>query len=115
MRGLLVLFAIVFGMLAITISVANSTKTTTYQNVKIQDKQQQQLIKGSGNDMRTEIRYLVITDKGTFVCESNLLQGKFNNSDLFWRLKVDSTYSEIKVSGFGKGFLFDYQNLMEIK
>lgn len=115
MKKLLVLFAITFGILVTLISVANSTKTTTYQNVKIQDKQQQQLIKGSGSDMRTEIRYLVITDKGTFVCESNLLQGKFNNSDIFWRLKVDSTYSEIKVSGFGKSFLFNYQNLIEIK
>lgn len=103
------LFIIVF-----LANLVNSTNTVIYNNVKIIDKQQQQLITGSGNNISTEIRYLVITDKGTFICESNIFQGKFNNSDIFWHIKKDSTYANMKVSGFGKSFFFDYQNILEI-
>ena len=49
--------------------------------------QQQQLISGTDGNVKTEIRYLVITDKETFVCESSLLNGKFNNSDVYWHLE----------------------------
>lgn len=97
-----------------SINIADSLNISEITNVRIEDKQQQQLIKGSGNNMSTEIRYLVITNKGTFICESNLIQGKFNNSDIFWHIKKDSTYANMKVSGFGKSFLFDYQNILEI-
>jgi hypothetical protein len=63
--------------------------------------------------MKTEIRYLVITDKETFVCESSLLNGKFNNTDIFYRLKKDSTYN-FKVSGTGKSAFTEYRNILEI-
>jgi hypothetical protein len=91
-------------------NVFNSTNTTVYNNVKIIDKQQQMIVK----ETTTEYRYLVITDKGTFICESNIFQGKFNNSDIFWRIQKDSTYSNVTVSGIGKSFLFDYQNIINI-
>lgn len=92
----------------------DSLVTTTYTNVKIESKHQQNLIKGK-DALETEIRYLIITDKGTFICESNFWKGKFNNSDLFWHLKEGTVYSSITVTGYGKGFFFDYQNLIHVE
>lgn len=66
------------------------------------------------NKKSTDYRYLVITDKGTFICESSWVNGKFNNSDEFYRIKKDSTYTFVVV-GWGKSFLTDYKNIIEIK
>ena len=98
---------------AIALSVTNQSKIDVVNNCKVIELQQQQLIKGSGKDVSTEIRYLVITDKETFICESSLLNGKFNNSDVFWHLKKDSTYT-FRVAGQGKSFLYDYRNILEV-
>lgn len=95
--------------------VGNQSKVTTLTDVKIIDKQQQQKISGTDGNISTEYRYIVVTDKGTFICESNLIQGKFNNSDIFYHIKVDSVYKEVKVSGYGKGFFFDYQNILSVR
>lgn len=62
----------------------------------------------------TEYRYLVVTDKETFIVESAWLHGKFNNSDIFWRIKTDSTYT-FKVAGYGKTFVTDYRNILEVE
>lgn len=74
----------------------------------------QQLIENSGDDVKTNIRYLVVTDKGTFTCETSILNWKFKNSDIFWRIHEDSIYT-FKVAGVGKGTLFDYPNIIQIK
>lgn len=91
------------------LTILDSTKIDKVGPCKVVELQQQQLIK----EKTTEIRYLVITDKETFVCESSLINGKFNNSDLFYHLKKDSTYT-FKVCGFGKGPATDYRNILEI-
>lgn len=98
---------------SIIVSVWNQSNVSTVENCKVMDLQQQQLIKGSDSNMSTEIRYLVITDKETFVCESSLLNGKFNNSDIYWRLKKDSTYT-FKVAGVGKSMITEYRNILEV-
>lgn len=64
-------------------------------------------------EKQTNYRYLVITDKGTFICDSSWLNGKFNNSDEFYRIKKDSTYT-FTVCGWGKTFLTDYKNILEV-
>ena len=61
----------------------------------------------------TRYRYLVITDKETFRCESSLLNGKFNNSDVFYRLKENYIY-DFKVCGVGKTFATDYRNILQV-
>jgi len=99
---------------AISIGVYNDTNISNIKNCKVIDLQQQQLITGGKDNMRTEIRYLVITDKETFICENSMLNGKFDNSNIFWHLKKDKIYS-FKVCGVGKGFLFDYRNILEFK
>lgn len=98
---------------SVYLTIKNQSKVDIVQNCKVMDLQQQQLINGSGNDMKTVIRYLVITDKETFVCETSLLNGKFNNSDIFWRLKKDSVYT-FRVAGIGKSILYDYRNILEV-
>lgn len=86
----------------------------TVNSCKVMELQQQQLITGTGTIMKTEIRYLVITDKETFICTNSLYNGKFNNSDIFWRLKKNSTYT-FTVAGKGKSALYDYRNILEYK
>lgn len=98
---------------SLIVSVWNQSNVSTVENCKVMDLQQQQLIKGSDGNMSTEIRYLVITDKETFVCESSLLNGKFNNSDIYWHLKKDSVYT-FKVAGVGKSMITEYRNILEV-
>jgi hypothetical protein len=102
-------------VLLIAVTVINKTHTQEITEVKIIKLEQQSLMKGNKESIETEIRYLVITDKGTFVCESNILRGKFNNSDIFYRLVEGKTYPRILVTGFGKNFLFNYKNIEEVE
>ena len=98
---------------SLLVSVWNESNVSTIENCKVMDLQQQQIIKGSDGNMSTEIRYLVITDKETFVCESSLLNGKFNNSDIYWHLKKDSVYN-FKVAGLGKSMITEYRNILGV-
>lgn len=111
------IIAIVIGMVLLIASVIgvgiySDLKVESVKDCKVIELQQQQLIKGSGSNVHTEIRYLVVTDKETFICESSFINGKFDNSNIFWNLKKDSTYT-FKVCGIGKGFIFDYRNVLE--
>jgi len=104
----LIPFIIIIGL-----NIDNSLNISKVNGAKIIELQQQQLIHGTGKSVSTEIRYLVITDRETFVCESSLVNVKYNNSDLFFHLKKDSIYN-FKVSGRGKSLLFDYRNILEV-
>lgn len=98
---------------AIAISVYNQSFVETIRDCKVIELQQQQLINGDEGHMKTEIRYLVITDKETFICESSLINMKFNNSDVFWHLKKDRVY-DFKVCGIGKTMITDYRNILNV-
>lgn len=111
-KGIIGLFVFLL-ISSIIVSISNQLNVSTVENCKVIDLQQQQIIKGSGGNISTEIRYLVITDKETFVCESSLLNGKFNNSDIYWHLKKDNTYT-FKVAGVGKSMITEYRNILEI-
>lgn len=104
---------IVSAIIAVICLTVQNESTLSTIKCKVIDLQQQNIIKGRGNNITTEIRYLVITDKETFVCESSLINSKFNNSDIFWRLKKDSTYT-FHVSGLGKSIMYDYRNILEV-
>ena len=105
------LFIGVIAIIMFGISVFNQTNVETISNCKVINLQQQQLISGTDGNLDTEIRYLVITDKETFVCETSPLNMKFNNSDIFWRLQKDSIYN-FKVAGIGKSMLTQYRNIL---
>jgi len=102
----LMLFSTVF------IKFKDQSTTSTVANCTVTKLQHIQILSGSGDDMSTEVRYLVITDKETFICKNSILNGKFNNSDIFWRLKEGGVY-DFKVCGLGKGVATDYRNILE--
>jgi len=91
-------------LLAVIILIAlafmgNQLKTEEI-TIKIDTLISQQKIKGNKESMSTDIRYLIVSEKETFVSESNWLQFKFNNSDVFYHMKMGKTYT-VKVSGYG--------------
>jgi hypothetical protein len=63
---------------------------------------------------KIESYYLVYTDKGTFKLEDDLFRGNFYSSDVYGKLKQDSTYT-FKTSGYRIGFLSSYPNIIEVK
>ena len=113
--GFLLVIAIIIGLVMIGKFAMFSTQyeKKVVRDCKVVKLQQQNIISGDNQSMKTDIRYLVITDKETFVCESSLLNGKFNNSDIFFRLKEDSTYT-FQVCGIGKTAFTDYRNILDI-
>lgn len=100
-------------LVAVFFSSCSSFEVNTVESCKVIDLQQQQLISGTKDNMSTQIRYLVITDKETFICESSLINGKFDNSNIFFHLKKDSIYT-FKVEGYKKSFIYDYRNILEV-
>lgn len=116
MRNSKLMFVIIGSFILITLlfNVMNGLNVQEIDNCKIIDLKQQQLVDSNDGDITTKYRYLVITDKETFICESSLLNGKFNNSDIFYRLNKDSIYN-FKVCGIGKTIISDYRNILEIK
>ena len=58
--------------------------------------------------------YLVYTDKGTLKLEDDFFRGNFYSSDVYGKLKQDSTYT-FKTSGYRIGFLSSYPNIIEVK
>lgn len=61
--------------LVVIILVTNMVNAWTHTTVtcKVIKATSQQLIENSGDDVKTNIRYLVVTDKGTFTCETSIL------------------------------------------
>jgi len=62
----------------------NNSNVAIVNKCKIIELKQQTLISGQNKNISTEIRYLIITDKETFICETSFLNSKYNNSDIFW-------------------------------
>ena len=54
------------------------------------------------------------TDKGTFKLEDDMFRGNFYSSDVYGKLKQDSTYN-FKTSGYRIGFMSSYPNIIEVK
>jgi hypothetical protein len=78
------------------------------------DLQQQQILSGSKSSVKTNYRYIVITNKETFIVENSLINGKFDNSNIFFNLEKGKSYS-FELAGFGKGFFTDYKNILSVK
>lgn len=86
---------------------------TSIVTCKILNLQSQQILSGEPGNASTHIRYIVITDRGTFVSETSVFHWKFNNSEIFYNLNVGSVYT-MKVAGVGKSLLTDYKNIIKI-
>lgn len=74
----------------------------------------------TGKERITKVRdgsdqsyYLVYTDKGTFKVEDSIVLFRFDSSDLYGKIKADSTYT-FRTVGFRAGFLSEYPNVVTI-
>lgn len=106
--GFIAIFALIIVASLGTCYYDSSKRETTIGHTVISTISQPQISKDG-----TRYRYLVITDKETFRCETSLLNGKFNNSDVFFRIKEGLIY-DFKVCGIGKSFATDYRNILEV-
>jgi len=114
MKNFKVLIIVLIGA-ALTLSLLNAGNRTEITNVTVKKLVAQNLVSGSSDNLATEIRYLVVTNKGIFLCESSILNGKFNNSEIFYSLKEDSTYTKFVTVGIRKTMLSDYPNLISVE
>lgn len=114
MKNVKFLIILVF-IVIISLNLWNAGNRTEYTNVTVNKLVAQNLISGSADDLSTEIRYLVVTNRGTFICESSLLSDKFNNSEIFYNLKEGATYKKFVTIGLGKSFFSDYKNLIFVE
>jgi hypothetical protein len=99
--------AIIIGAIGFGITGYGNVNTI---NVKVEGKER--ITESVGKDI--ESFYLVYTDKGTFKLEDDLFRGNFYSSDVYGKLKQDSTYT-FKTSGYRIGFLSSYPNIIEVK
>ena len=58
-------------------------------------------------------KYLIYTKNEVFENTDNILLQKFNSSDIFGQLIVDSTY-QVRVAGIRIEFLNKYRNIIEV-
>lgn len=98
---------IIVGAIAFQISAYNNVETLT---AKVEGKER--VTQKSGDNF--ESFYLVYTDKGTFKLEDDLFRGNFRSSDVYGRLRQDSTYT-FKTAGYRIGLLSSYPNIIEVK
>lgn len=98
----------------LTFKEYQSQKNIELIQCKVERLEQQNKVKGSSSSIKTEIRYLVITNKETFIIEDSFWNDKYNNSDIFFRLEVGKSY-QFKVCGEKKSGVYDYRNILEFK
>ena len=99
--------AIIIGSIAFSISSYNNVETVT---AKVEGKER--ITEQSGD--RINSFYLVYTDKGTFKLEDDMFRGNFYSSDVYGKLRQDSTYT-FKTSGYRIGYMSSYPNIIEVK
>jgi competence protein ComGC len=63
---------------------------------------------------KIESFYLVYTDQGTFKLKDDMFRGNFYSSDVYGRIRQDSTYN-FKTSGYRIGVVSEYPNIIEVK
>jgi hypothetical protein len=88
------------------ISYFNSTEI-----IQIKIKNKESVISGSGES--TKHKYLIYCDGEVLENTDSFLFGKFNSSDLYNELEIDSTYT-IKVVGWRVPYFSIYRNIIKI-
>jgi len=112
---LFIIFSIIgLVVFALGLKLYDACQSMTVHCATVKELKEQQKIRGTGEKLSTEIRFIIITDKGTFTSEDAIMKWKFNNSDIFYNLKKDSSYNFV-VAGIGKGLLTDYQNIISVQ
>lgn len=115
MRNLTTIVLIAAISLAIiTCSYCNATKVEFIKNYKVIRLVKEKEIHGSKAQIITTFKYIVVTDKETFLCENSFYNSKYDNANTFYHLQEGKCY-DFKVSGYGKSFFFTYRNILEAK
>lgn len=99
--------ALIIAAIYFNVKAYNHIETNT---VKVEGKER--ITQQSGNHINSF--YLVYTDKGTFKLEDDLFRGNFYSSDVYGKLKQDSTYT-FKTAGYRIGWMSEYPNIIEVK
>ena len=107
--NLITIFVVSIIIGAIAFSIAGYGHVT---EVKAKVEGKERITESVGD--RIESFYLVYTDKGTFKLEDDLFRGNYYSSDVYGKIKQDSTYT-IKTSGYRIGWASEYPNIIEVK
>lgn len=107
-KGIIILVAVlIIGLVTFEIKSYSNVETVT---AKVEGKER--ITEQSGETINSF--YLVYTDKGTFKLEDDMFRGNFYSSDVYGKLRQDSTYT-FKTSGYRIGFMSSYPNIIEVK
>ena len=100
---------IVFAVLTVvTVNIIGYFHTNTFEAV-VSGKER--ITKSNGDSI--ESFYLIYTDKGTLKLEDDLLRGNWVSSDMYGKLRNDSTYT-FTTSGYRFGLFSMYPNIIKI-
>jgi len=107
-KGIIILVAVlIIGIVTFNIKSYSNVETVT---VRVEGKER--ITEQSGEKLNSF--YLVYTDKGTFKLEDDMFRGNFYSSDVYGKLRQDSTYT-FKTSGYRIGYMSSYPNIIEVK
>ena len=109
MKNVLILLVVLIIIGSIVFNIFSYVKVDTVR-AKVEGKER--ITEKEGDNINSF--YLIYTDKGTLKLEDDLLRGNFYSSDVYGKIKQDSTYT-FKTSGYRNGFLSSYPNVIEVK
>ena len=106
-KGTIILVVVIFiGIITFDIKSYNTVETIV---AKVDGKER--ITERTGDNI--ESFYLVYTDKGTFKLEDDMFRGNFYSSDVYGKLRQDSTYT-FKTAGYRIGFMSSYPNIINV-
>jgi hypothetical protein len=105
----LITFIIILVIGSVSFKIISYFHTETF-TTKVTSKER--ITKKSGDNI--ESFYLVYTDKGTLKLEDDVLRGNWESSDVYGKLKNDSSYA-FTTTGFRFGLFSMYPNIIGVQ
>jgi hypothetical protein len=105
----LITFIIILVIGSVSFKIISYFHTETF-TTKVTSKER--ITKKSGDNI--ESFYLVYTDKGTLKLEDDVLRGNWESSDVYGKLKNDSSYT-FTTTGFRFGLFSMYPNIIGVQ
>jgi hypothetical protein len=95
---------------SMTFKIVSYFHTETFK-AKVTSKER---IVETDDDNKIESFYLVYTDKGTLKLEDDVLRGNWESSDVYGKLKNDSSYT-FTTTGYRFSLFSIYPNIIEVR
>jgi hypothetical protein len=105
----LITFIIILVIGSVSFKIISYFHTETF-TTKVTSKER--ITKKSGDNI--ESFYLVYTDKGTLKLEDDVLRGNWESSDVYGKLKNDSSYT-FTTTGYRFGLFSMYPNIIGVQ